>query len=117
MSDGLVFNEMFYFGVQVSYICIEIFYQEKMEYQDLVFFINLVFGKILMLDGVIQVIMKDEFIYYEMMFYVLIIVYGVVKNVLIVGGGDCGLVEEVFKYKFVERLVQVEIDKLVVDFF
>lgn len=116
MSDGLVFNETLYPGVQVSYTCTEILYQEKTEHQDLVLFTNPVFGKILMLDGVTQVTTKDEFIYHEMMSHVPIIAHGAAKNVLIVGGGDCGLAEEVLKHSSVDRLVQVEIDKSVVDF-
>jgi spermidine synthase len=116
MSNGLVFNETLHPGVQVSYTCDEILYQEKTEHQDLVLFSNPVFGKILMLDGVTQVTTRDEFIYHEMMSHVPIIAHGAAKSVLIVGGGDCGLAEEVLKHASVESLVQVEIDKSVVDF-
>ncbi|MEL7529590.1 MAG: polyamine aminopropyltransferase [Pseudomonadota bacterium] len=116
MSDGLVFNETLYPGVQVSYGCEQILYQEKTEHQDLVLFSNPVFGKILMLDGVTQVTTADEFIYHEMMSHVPIIAHGAARNVLIVGGGDCGLAEEVLKHTTVERLVQVEIDASVVEF-
>jgi len=116
MKDGLVFNETLHPGVQVSYSCDQILYQEKTEHQDLVLFSNPVFGKILMLDGVTQVTTRDEFIYHEMMSHVPILAHGAARSVLIVGGGDCGLAEEVLKHKSVERLVQVEIDKSVVDF-
>ncbi|MEP3428669.1 MAG: polyamine aminopropyltransferase [Roseibium sp.] len=116
MSNGLKFDETLYPGVQVSYSCDEILYQEKTEHQDLVLFSNPVFGKVLMLDGVTQVTTKDEFIYHEMMAHVPILAHGAAKNVLIVGGGDCGLAEEVLKHGSVEKLVQVEIDKSVVDF-
>ncbi len=116
MSSGLTFNETLYPGVEVSYRCDEILYQEKTEHQDLVLFQNPVFGKILMLDGVTQVTTADEFIYHEMMSHVPILAHGAAKSVLIVGGGDCGLAEEVLKHKSVEKLVQVEIDASVVDF-
>lgn len=116
MSDGLVFNETLYPGVQVSYGCDRILYQEKTEHQNLVLFSNPVFGKILMLDGVTQVTTADEFIYHEMMSHVPIIAHGAARNVLIVGGGDCGLAEEVLKHRTVEKLVQVEIDASVVEF-
>lgn len=116
MSDGLVFNEILYPGVQVSYSCEEILYQEKTEHQELVLFSNPVFGKILMLDGVTQVTTADEFIYHEMMSHVPIIAHGAARNVLIVGGGDCGLAEEVLKHSTVEKLVQVEIDASVLEF-
>lgn len=116
MTAGLKFNETLYPGVEVSYSCDEILYQEKTEHQDLVLFTNPVFGKVLMLDGVTQVTTKDEFIYHEMMSHVPILAHGSAKTVLIVGGGDCGLAEEVLKHPTVERLVQVEIDASVVDF-
>lgn len=116
MSDGLVFNETLYPGVQVSYGCERILYQEKTEHQDLVLFSNPVFGKILMLDGVTQVTTADEFIYHEMMSHVPIIAHGAARSVLIVGGGDCGLAEEVLKHRTVDKLVQVEIDASVVEF-
>ncbi|MES0880582.1 polyamine aminopropyltransferase [Roseibium sp. SCP14] len=116
MSEGLNFNETLYPGVQVSYSCDEILYQEKTEHQDLVLFSNPVFGKVLMLDGVTQVTTADEFIYHEMMSHVPILAHGAARNVLIVGGGDCGLAEEVLKHSSVEKLVQVEIDASVVEF-
>ena len=116
MTDGLNFNETLYPGVQVSYTCGDILYQEKTEHQDLVLFTNPVFGKVLMLDGVTQVTTADEFIYHEMMSHVPILAHGAAKNVLIVGGGDCGLAEEVLKHRSVEKLVQVEIDASVVEF-
>ncbi|WP_298986471.1 polyamine aminopropyltransferase [uncultured Roseibium sp.] len=116
MSDGLIFNETLYPGVQVSYSCTQILYQEKTEHQDLVLFSNPVFGKVLMLDGVTQVTTADEFIYHEMMSHVPILAHGAARNVLIVGGGDCGLAEEVLKHNSVESLVQVEIDASVVEF-
>jgi spermidine synthase len=45
-----------------------------------------------------------------------IFAHGKAKEVLIVGGGDCGIAEEVLKHKSVERLTQVEIDASVVEF-
>ena len=70
----------------------------------------------LMLDGATQVTTKDEFIYHEMMTHVPIFAHGRAREVLIVGGGDCGIAEEVLKHRSVERLTQVEIDASVVEF-
>src|SRR5690606_3712926 len=75
---------------------------------------NPLFGKVLMLDGATQVTTADEFIYHEMMAHVPLLAHGEARDVLIVGGGDCGLAEEVLKHKGVERLLQVEIDESVV---
>src|SRR5258708_27581017 len=70
----------------------------------------------LSLDGATQVTTKDEFIYHEMMTHVPILAHGSVADVLIIGGGDCGIAEEVLKHKSVKRLTQVEIDASVVEF-
>ena len=42
--------------------------------------------------------------------------HGNARDVLIIGGGDCGIAEEVLKHKTVKRLTQVEIDPAVVEF-
>jgi spermidine synthase len=86
------------------------------EHQHLVLFEHKFFGKMLMLDGATQVTTRDEFIYHEMMSHVPILAHGDAKEVLIVGGGDCGIAEEVLKHKSVARLTQVEIDASVVAF-
>src|SRR6202043_1840224 len=72
--------------------------------------------KMLMLDGATQVTTRDEFVYHEMMTHVPIFAHGSAREVLIVGGGDCGIAEEVLKHKSVARLTQVEIDASVVEF-
>ena len=64
----------------------------------------------------IQVTTRDEFIYHEMMTHVPILAHGRAREVLIIGGGDCGIAEEVLKHKSVARLTQVEIDASVVEF-
>jgi spermidine synthase len=86
------------------------------EHQHLVLFQHKFFGKVLMLDGATQVTTRDEFIYHEMMTHVPILAHGKAREVLIIGGGDCGIAEEVLKHKSVRRLTQVEIDASVVEF-
>lgn len=103
-------------GFRVSYKVNRILYEMKTEHQDLVLFENPYFGKMLMLDGATQVTTADEFVYHEMMSHVPILAHGRAQEVLIVGGGDCGIAEEVLKHKSVERLTQVEIDASVVEF-
>ncbi len=101
---------------RMSFKAERVLYETKTEHQDLVLFENRHFGKVLMLDGATQVTTADEFVYHEMMTHVPILAHGKAKDVLIVGGGDCGIAEEVLKHKSVKRLVQVEIDQSVVDF-
>ncbi|MDT3686218.1 MAG: polyamine aminopropyltransferase [Pseudorhodoplanes sp.] len=103
-------------GFRISFKAERVLYETKTEHQDLALFENRRFGKVLMLDGATQVTTADEFVYHEMMTHVPILAHGKAKDVLIVGGGDCGIAEEALKHKAVKHLVQVEIDQSVVDF-
>jgi spermidine synthase len=101
---------------RITYAVGRVLYETQTEHQHLVLFEHKFFGKVLMLDGATQVTSKDEFIYHEMMTHVPIFAHGKAREVLIVGGGDCGIAEEVLKHKSVRRLTQVEIDASVVEF-
>jgi spermidine synthase len=103
-------------GFRMTYRVDKVLYELKTEHQDLVLFEQPYFGKMLMLDGAIQISKRDEFIYQEMMSHVPLFAHGNAREVLIVGGGDCGIAEEVLKHKTVERLTQVEIDPKVIEF-
>jgi len=103
-------------GFRMTYEVERVLYEMQTEHQHLVLFEHRFFGKVLLLDGATQVTTKDEFIYHEMMTHVPILAHGNAKEVLIVGGGDCGIAEEVLKHKSVVRLTQVEIDASVVEF-
>ena len=103
-------------GFRMTYEAKRVLYEAQTEHQHLVLFEHPFFGKVLMLDGATQVTTADEFVYHEMMTHVPILAHGDVREVLIVGGGDCGIAEEVLKHKAVKRLTQVEIDASVVEF-
>lgn len=103
-------------GFRTSYEVERVLHEERTEHQHLVLFEHRFFGKMLMLDGAIQITARDEYVYQEMMSHVPLFAHGEAKDVLIVGGGDCGIAEEVLKHKSVERLTQVEIDASVVAF-
>ena len=104
------------FGFRMTFAVERVLYEMQTEHQHLVLFEHKLFGKVLMLDGATQVTTRDEFIYHEMMTHVPILAHGRAREVLIVGGGDCGIAEEVLKHKSVARLTQVEIDASVVEF-
>ena len=103
-------------GLRMSYRADKLIYETRTAHQHLVLFEHAFFGKMLMLDGAIQITKRDEFIYQEMMAHVPLLAHGNARDVLIVGGGDCGIAEEVLKHKTVKRLTQVEIDAAVVAF-
>jgi spermidine synthase len=103
-------------GFRMSYEVKRVIHETQTSHQHLVLFDHAFFGKMLMLDGATQVTSRDEFVYHEMMTHVPILAHGHAKEVLIVGGGDCGIAEEVLKHKSIKRLTQVEIDAAVVEF-
>src|SRR5436309_12141636 len=103
-------------GFRMTFKVERVLYETQTEHQHLVLFENKLFGKVLMLDGATQVTTRDEFIYHEMMAHVPILAHGSAREALIIGGGDCGIAEEVLKHKSVERLTQVEIDASVIEF-
>lgn len=91
-------------------------YDSETEHQRLRVFRNPTFGRILTLDGVVQVTEGDEFMYHEMMCHVPIFAHGAARSVLIVGGGDGGMAREALRHTGVERVVMVEIDAGVIEF-
>lgn len=73
------------------------------------------FGKILVVDGDLMLTEKDEFIYHEMISHVPMAVHPQVKKILVIGGGDGGVVRELAKYDTVEQIDVVEADPLLVE--
>ncbi|PZX19928.1 spermidine synthase [Palleronia aestuarii] len=92
-----------------------VLYDSETEHQRLRVIENPTFGRVLTLDGVVQVTERDNFIYHEMMTHVPLFAHGAAKRVLIVGGGDGGMAREALRHPL-ERVTMVEIDAGVVDF-
>ncbi len=113
MSEGW-FEEKLFPHVRQSFEISRIIYRERTEHQDLVIFETPTYGRVLALDDIIQVTEKDEFVYHEMMTHVPILAHGRARRVLIIGGGDGGILREALKHD-VERVTMVEIDRGVVD--
>jgi spermidine synthase len=103
-------------GLRMSYRVDKVISETRTGHQELVLFEQPFFGKMLMLDGATQITERDEFIYQEMMSHVPLFAHGPAREVLIIGGGDCGIAEEVLKHKTVKRLTQVEIDPAIIAF-
>ncbi len=92
----------------------EILFVEQSKYQHVMVLDSYAFGKMLVLDGAVQTTEKDGFIYNEMITHVPLSIHPSAKKVLIIGGGDCGTVREVTKYKNIEQIDMVELDELTV---
>ncbi len=115
MSGKRWIEETLHHGIRFAFEADRILHESDTEHQHLVLFENSRFGRVLMLDGATQVTTGDEFVYHEMMTHVPILAHGRVRRVLVIGGGDGGIAREALKHD-VERLIQVEIDRAVVDF-
>jgi len=110
------FHETLYGHWQQGFLVSRQLFRSSGGLQDIALFETPGFGRVLTLDGVIQVTTGDEFIYHEMLAHVPIYAHGAVRSVCVVGGGDGGMLREVLKHPSVERAVLVEIDGAVVDF-
>ena len=92
-----------------------ILHEVKTAHQHLVIFTNATWGTVLMLDGVCQLTTRDEFIYHEMMAHVPLMALARPRRVLVIGGGDGGVLREVLKHPSVEKATLCEIDRAVID--
>ena len=80
------------------------------EFQDIVIFDSTSHGRVMVLDGVIQITERDEFVYQEMLTHVPLLAHGAARRVLIIGAGDGGVLRRVLQHNTVEKAVMVEID-------
>ncbi len=92
-----------------------ILYNEKSEYQSIVVVDTYEYGRLLALDGAVQLTEADEFCYHEMLAHVVISAHPLPQNIMIVGGGDGGVVREALKHSTVKKITLVDIDKKVIE--
>ncbi|MCD6183317.1 MAG: polyamine aminopropyltransferase [Thermovirga sp.] len=93
----------------------EILCNKQTPYQHLLVVDTFEYGKVMLLDGAIQITEKDEFTYHEMMAHVLMCSHPNPRRVLVVGGGDGGTVREIVKYPSLEKVFLVDIDEEVIN--
>jgi len=102
-------------NLKLSYRIKEVVYSNQSPFQHVMILDSYDFGRMLVLDGVVQTTSKDGHIYNEMISHIPLQLHPSPKKVLIIGGGDCGAAREVAKYKEIEEIHMVEIDEMVVD--
>ncbi len=90
-------------------------YSFKSEFQQIDVFESEEFGRFLTLDGLMMLTEKDEFIYHEMITHIPMAVSPGIRRALVIGGGDGGTARELLRYKTVESIDMVEIDRAVVE--
>lgn len=104
-----------YAPIQYVYDVEKVLYKGKSKFQEIMVFENPYFGRILVLDNVVQLTERDEFIYHEMLTHVLLHAHPEPSTVCVIGGGDGGAVREVLKHECVKKLYFVEIDEEVIN--
>ena len=86
------------------------------DYQHLVIAENDVVGRMLILDGIVQITERDAAVYQEMMAHVPILGgERPAERVLIIGGGDGAIAREALRHPEVRQVVMVELDQGVID--
>ena len=111
----LWFNENHSKGINFSIKIKEHLYSGKSEYQKIDIFDSFDLGKILVLDGLVMLTEKDQFIYHEMINYIHKSINSKAKNILVIGAGDGRTVKQLVKYDQIEKIDVIEIDELVVE--
>lgn len=90
--------------------------RQKTPFQEIAIVETADFGRMLLLDGLIMTTERDEFIYHELISHIpLLALPQPPRNVLIVGGGDGGVVREALRHPSVEQVVLCEIDQMVIE--
>lgn len=109
-------SETLHHGVQLKLQVEKYLYSCKDSSQEIKFLKTPRFGTALIMDGAIQTTEKDEFIYHEMMSHIPLFSHPKPENILIIGGGDGGILREALKHKAVKKVTLVEIERKVIDY-
>lgn len=109
-------QEVLHGGMRVSYKVLNALHAEETPFQNMQLVESESFGTMLLLDDIVQTTVGDEFVYHEMMTHVPLMAHPDPRQVLIIGGGDGGILREALRHRAVEQVVMVEIDGRVVEF-
>ncbi|MCP3874381.1 MAG: spermidine synthase [Desulfobacteraceae bacterium] len=102
-------------GISLSLEIEDVLYSQKSKFQQIDLFQTKNHGKMLVLDGIIQLTQSDEFAYQEMLSHIPLFAHPHPKDVLVIGGGDGGILREVGRHDCVERIDFCEIDETVIE--
>ena len=113
-GDNKWFTEIFAasgsaFGLAISKKLDEV----QSPFQHIEMFETTHFGNLMVIDGVIMLSSRDNFLYHEMLSHPVLFTHPNPKQVVIIGGGDCGTLREVLKHPDIEQVTQIDIDEQV----
>jgi len=88
-------------------------HEETTPYQTISIYETETFGNLMAIDGCVMLSGRDNFLYHEMMAHPVLFTHRKPKRVAIIGGGDCGTLQEVLRHPNIEEVWQAEIDERV----
>lgn len=100
-------------GSAISFKLKSKLHEEKTPCQLIEIYATELFGNLMVIDGFVMLTSRDNFLYHEMMAHPVLYTHSDPKQVAIIGGGDCGTLQQVLLHPEVERASQVEIDERV----
>ncbi|AHL23303.1 polyamine aminopropyltransferase [Thermococcus nautili] len=114
-EEERAFIEWYPRGYGVGFKVKERLFETQTKYQRLELYQTEGFGKLLVLDGTVQLVEIGEESYHEVLVHPVMLAHPNPKRVLIIGGGDGGTLREVLRHESVEKATMVEIDEMVVE--
>lgn len=102
------------FGLKVN----KILHHVQSPFQDILIFESSNYGNVLVLNGIIQCTERDEFVYQELITHLPVMSHPQPRKVLVIGGGDCGVLRELVKHielKTIDSVKMIEIDDMVIN--
>jgi spermidine synthase len=92
----------------------KVLFRGRSRFQTIEIILNRDYGRVLLLDGLVQTTERDEFYYHEMLVHPAMSSHPKPEHVLIIGGGDGGALREVLKHRM-KKAWMVEIDGQVIE--
>lgn len=102
-------------GVGITLKVEKVLFSGKSEFQKLDIVETADYGRMMLLDDLVMVTERDEFVYHDMIVHPALFVHPEPKKVLVIGGGDGGTIREIVRHDSVEETVLCEIDGLVIE--
>jgi len=114
-EEDNAFIEWYPRGYGVGFKVTRRLFETQTDYQRLEIYETEGFGKLLVLDGTVQLVEVGEESYHEVLVHPVLLAHPNPKRVLVIGGGDGGTLREVLRHETVEKATMVEIDDGVVE--
>lgn len=102
-------------GMALSVEIEELLYSKKSKFQQIDLYMTKSYGKMLVLDNIIQLTERDEFAYQEMLTHVPLFAHPNPERVLVIGGGDGGVLRELGRHDCIKSIDFCDIDPEVIE--